>query len=583
MEWDQKLFHFFWNASRSAFRRASPVPRARLNQQTGRWSLFAGLLAGRSIQVVENEGEAVFEKTADQFWLPLTAPLFGDEREDQDFLRCCLLLLSKSLSANQNNLAPLARWRAIFAEYPAARDLYRRVATAIRRSEAEDARLSAGRRRRLRRHLRAAMRSSTSMDVVGAGDDPETLSEAESPLAQNRRDESGEKRRIELQAQQELLRVDRKQIEEYTLGHNFEKIETADEFDGRWRDLENDEHPDETAEALEEVKLGYRIRTPDAPGAIRDADVGSVDAPEAASADTTEAPVYFDEWDDRRKQYRRNHCRVFIREFREQRPGFAHRAMAAERRTFLRIDRRLQECFQELETVRRQTGGDEPDYEAVVAALADLRAGRTPDERLYMGRRKRRKNISLHFLLDLSLSTDAFVAGRRVLEVERTALTIFGEVLERHACRFAVSAFYSRTRNDCVYLNIKKASASWAATRDRLGALTARGYTRIGPAIRRTIDEFRELRDGSRSRWVVLFTDGRPNDYDRYEGRYGIRDVRQAVREAEAAGIQLQAFAIGVRAAPTLQEMFGRDRFEVIREPADLAGALGEFFLRLIR
>jgi hypothetical protein len=40
-----------------------------------------------------------------------------------------------------------------------------------------------------------------------------------------------------------------------------------------------------------------------------------------------------------------------------------------------------------------------------------------------------------------------------------------------------------------------------------------------------------------RKRLLMLLTDGKPNDLDVYEGRYGLEDTRQAVREAHAAGL----------------------------------------------
>ena len=43
---------------------------------------------------------------------------------------------------------------------------------------------------------------------------------------------------------------------------------------------------------------------------------------------------------------------------------------------------------------------------------------------------------------------------------------------------------------------------------------------------------------------IILLTDGRPCDYDRYEGRYGVADVRHALREGEARGVITHALAI---------------------------------------
>lgn len=589
MEWDQRIFRTLWHISGRVFRRRSLTEPGDPDAYISRLNLFANLVADHPVQLIPTNAAAALD--GDRFLLPLGQPLLADENESLDFLRCCILLAAESnrFARDENQrmtseTRPLRRWRTIFVRYPMGHELFRQVAESVRNSEREDASLSESRRRNLRRHLRTSIHAVPRLIVKGSQDDVVVIENTTAEeRALNRQKEKSKEHQIELPPEQELLSVDHKEIEDYTLTHNFEKIETADEFDGRWRDLENDDNLDESAEALQEVKLGFRIRTTEAPDAVLSADVAPADALDAADTGIAESgvAVYFDEWDYRKKAYRRDHCRVFVRPFRETRPGFAARVLARERQTFIKIDRRLQNCYQELETVRRQTSGDDPDPDAVIAALADIRAGRTPPEQLYLGRRKRRKNITLHFLLDLSLSTDAYVAERRVLDVEREALVVFGEVLERHDCRFAVSAFYSRTRNDCVYMNLKQTSERWQAVRDRIGAIAPCGYTRMGPAIRRSIEELSNVQGGHR--WLVLFTDGRPNDYDRYEGRYGVNDVRQAVREAAAAGIQLQTFAVDRNRQAAFHEMLGSDRYRVLREPADLPDALGEFFLKLIR
>ena len=38
-------------------------------------------------------------------------------------------------------------------------------------------------------------------------------------------------------------------------------------------------------------------------------------------------------------------------------------------------------------------------------------------------------------------------------------------------------------------------------------------------------------------RLLLLLSDGKPNDVDKYEGRYGVEDMRQAVTEARLQGI----------------------------------------------
>ena len=84
-------------------------------------------------------------------------------------------------------------------------------------------------------------------------------------------------------------------------------------------------------------------------------------------------------------------------------------------------------------------------------------------------------------LLDVSLSTDAWVANRRVLDVAREAVLVLGEVAHRFADPLQVLAFASHTRNRCRVWTVRDWHEPWALGKARLGALHPQGYTRIGP------------------------------------------------------------------------------------------------------
>jgi nitric oxide reductase NorD protein len=63
---------------------------------------------------------------------------------------------------------------------------------------------------------------------------------------------------------------------------------------------------------------------------------------------------------------------------------------------------------------------------------------------------------------------------------------------------------------------------------------------------------------------VLLVSDGKPTDYDRYEGRYGVADVRQALREGAQGGVLTHALAIDSHARSHLPEMFGTGAWHVL-------------------
>lgn len=119
----------------------------------------------------------------------------------------------------------------------------------------------------------------------------------------------------------------------------------------------------------------------------------------------------------------------------------------------------------------------------------------------------------------------------------------------------------------------------WCLARDRLGALQPQGYTRIGPALRHATACLSRVR--ARRRRLLLHTDGKPPDDDRYEGRDGMADVRQALREARAAGVEVHALAIDRRAREGLPAMFGPGGWTILPRPEALPIALGRAFAEL--
>jgi nitric oxide reductase NorD protein len=152
-------------------------------------------------------------------------------------------------------------------------------------------------------------------------------------------------------------------------------------------------------------------------------------------------------------------------------------------------------------------------------------------------------------LLDVSLSTDSWVDDRRVLDVARDAIFILGEVAERLGDRLQILAFASHTRNRC-HVSLRHATAGLAAERaDR--------------------------------RLLLLVSDGKPSDFDRYEGRYGMADVRQALREAERCGVASHALAVDAVARSYLPPMFGPGAWHILPHASRAPTLLSTIYGRL--
>ena len=162
------------------------------------------------------------------------------------------------------------------------------------------------------------------------------------------------------------------------------------------------------------------------------------------------------------------------------------------------------------------------------------------------------------------MSSDSWVLGRRVLDVARDVTVVLGEVAARLHESMEVLAFASETRNHCRVYEVCRRDEPWSVGRDRLGALRPQGYTRIGPALRHAMA--RAAKAPTVRKLVILVSDGKPTDYDRYEGRYGVDDIRQALREGEQQGIVCHALAIDSQARTHLPEMFGPGAWHVLSD-----------------
>ena len=163
--------------------------------------------------------------------------------------------------------------------------------------------------------------------------------------------------------------------------------------------------------------------------------------------------------------------------------------------------------------------------------------------------------MEMLILIDASLSSDSWVSGKRIFDIVRDSTQVLVESFEPTSAKLCVSAFYSNTRRDCRFVLAKRFDDPASKGLRRLHAVSPAGYTRIGPALRHSLQLMEQ--SGARRRLILLLTDAKPTDYDRYEGRYGVEDVRQALREAAEKGVHCLTLAVRDRADPYLTQMFG--------------------------
>ena len=367
--------------------------------------------------------------------------------------------------------------------------------------------------------------------------------------------------------------VDEDPYKENTPSHSFEKIDFADNYEGGFRKLDGADDMEEQAESLDGVDLREMIRGGPEVQTIYNAEIGDVgEIPDVMNTLPGERGVTYDEWDHAKGRYKRDWVTLYPTRIDTRHVDFGM-GLARELKTTTRRAIRALEVHRTERILRnRQLDGDEVDLEGVIEEYAERRRGGSPPGRVYVRSPRLERDIATCVMLDVSFSADSWVQNQRVLDVELAAACVLGEVADELEDQFSILAFASNTRNLCRTWTVKDWSDSWSTGRARLGALKPQGYTRIGPAIRHGTAQL--TKHPARKKHLILVTDGKPTDFDRYEGGHGIHDVAWAVREARRNEVSVHALGIDPRAASILPTMFGPGGWRVLRHIAELPDAL---------
>lgn len=306
-----------------------------------------------------------------------------------------------------------------------------------------------------------------------------------------------------------------------------------------------------------------------------------LDLPSAAEDDTPIGDgLPLPEWDYRTNTLQPDHCRL--------QPMIARDAAAAELPESLRkTAHRLRQQFAALAPARRwlkaQQDGPELDLDNCVRNIADRACGQTPDQGAYLAQARCERDLACLLLADLSLSTDNWVSdSHRIIDVIRDSLLLFAEAMSATGDHFGLYGFSSLKRSNVRFHLIKDFSKRYDAhARGRILALKPGYYTRMGAAIRQASRIL--IEQPASRRLLLLISDGKPNDLDHYDSRYGIEDTRMAIHEARRIGLQPFCVTIDREGGEYLPYLFGPAGFTVIRKPEDLPSRLPLLYAQLTR
>lgn len=287
---------------------------------------------------------------------------------------------------------------------------------------------------------------------------------------------------------------------------------------------------------------------------------------------------FYDEWDHKRRHYRRNWCALREIDVEAADDGFVKATLARHRPQITQLKRTFEALRGEDRLLRRQSVGDDIDFDALVQGHVDLKTGMELPERLLTRRHKAERNLAALFMVDMSGSTKGWVN-----DAERESLVMLCEALEMLGDRYAIYGFSGVTRKRCEIYRIKRFDDAYDDTvRRRIAGITPRDYTRMGAAIRHLTTLLNAV--DARSKLLITLSDGKPDDYsDHYRGEYGIEDTRRALIEAHHAGIKPFCITIDHEARDYLPHLYGPVNWTLVDNVTNLPSRVSDIYRKLTR
>lgn len=376
---------------------------------------------------------------------------------------------------------------------------------------------------------------------------------------------------------------------------HFEKLETLEEFSGVQREMDGEDELSMHADALDELNLQEVIRSGKKAQSLyrTELDMGfEIADKEDDSGSTKIGTYYYDEWDYQKRTYKKNWCAVHVDSYLKKTKQKHNDDEINVKKSYYEV---LKEKKNEIENIRRKLlrvsslyvkrkklyDGRFVDIDNYIRNFTKLSRNISSDGRNYLDLFKKNRDLCVLILVDNSLSADSWVQNKRILDLSLESLLLFGEAVETFSDPIMVAGFSSNTRSSCKFSIWKSFSDKWNNFIQIADEITPEGYTRIGPAIRHARNILLERKE--KKRVLLILTDGRPTDYDRYEGVYGLSDVRKSIEECERDGIIPFAIAVDPTAKQYLPKLFGVGNYSILQNISKLPEILTSLYIKITK
>jgi hypothetical protein len=337
--------------------------------------------------------------------------------------------------------------------------------------------------------------------------------------------------------------------------HSFEKMETADDYDGGRRIESGDDELDSHEQALDELELNRHTSAGEASSLYRQDSQQFKLQQLNNTADENKQSHQYPEWNEKENRYIRSFCTVFPQtpEQKIESESLKQKTADSYQSVILKWKKKLDALVNTPTWKNRLLDGNDIDLDSLIRLTPELKnySGRP---RIYSEKRKTQKDISILILADVSYSTDTWVNGHKVIDIIKDSIAVASFIFQDVFEKVSVAITSSETRKKIHYQELKTFEENWIHFFRRSHELTPHQYTRLGPAIRHATKIL--AKENTLKPLLILITDGKPTDLDPYEGSHGQKDVRKSIDEAKAAGIHILTLTISDFDPVALKKIF---------------------------
>jgi nitric oxide reductase activation protein len=287
--------------------------------------------------------------------------------------------------------------------------------------------------------------------------------------------------------------------------------------------------------------------------------------------------------------YQKKYCTVFESYLESTDNDYYDSIIKAHRQLYRRIKKRF--LFlqpEEVEITRKWLDGNDIHIADAVDYATDFMRGTFLDEKIYMRKKQNVRDIVAAIVTDASSSTDEKIGGKRIIDIEMTALSLLSSALSLIGDRFALFTFFSMGRQNVFFNIIKDFHEPWNNhTQARVSSVKAIAGNRDGAAIRHTVMKL--LQQPEKTKLMILLSDGIPADtgYGTSDGaetnRYAIEDTRRAVIEARMQGVIPFCITIDRAAKKYIPHLYGDYHYAVLPDVMLLPEKLSRLYVKLTK